>query len=70
MSAGTECLNPSLSRLRAVYKGVDEPYRVFFVNILVDGIGKEHCLVSAGSVDMFAHGFSVGLKLSLKLNGK
>jgi hypothetical protein len=54
-------------QVEAVYEGVDEPDRVFFFNILVDGIWEEHCLVSVGSVYVFAHGFLVVLKLALSL---
>ena len=49
--------------VEAVDEGVDEPDGVFLVYVLVDGIGKKHCLVSVGSVYMFAHGFSIALRL-------
>ena len=58
-------------QVEAVYEGVDEPDGIFFFNVLLDGIGKKHCLVSVGSVYMFAHGFSVALRLvRFKVNGE
>ena len=57
-----------LFQVEAVDESVDEPDGVFFVNVLVDGIGKKHCLVSVGSVYVFAHGFSVVSKASLDLS--
>ncbi len=60
-------LESELFQVKAVYKGVDKPHRVFFFNILIDSIGKEHCLVSVGTVYMFAHDFSVVMKLALSL---
>ena len=56
-----------LFQIEAIYEVVDEPDRIFFFNILVDGVWKQHSLVSVGSVYMFAHGFSVVLKLALSL---
>ena len=54
-------------QVEAVNECVNEPDGVFFVNIFVDGVWKQHCLVSMGSVYMFAHGFSIVLKLALSL---
>ena len=56
-----------LFHVEAVYEGIDEPYWILFVDILVDGVWEQHCLVSVWSVHMFAHGFSVVLKLALIL---
>ena len=43
---------------------------IVLFNVLVDGVWEEHCLVSAGSVYMFAHGFSFDSKLALRLTVK
>ena len=33
-------LESELFHVKAIYEGVDESDRVFFVNVLVDGVGK------------------------------
>ena len=67
MSAGIECLNPSFSRLRLSTKASMNLTGFSFSTYWSMVSGKEHCLVSVGSVYMFAHGFSVVLKLALSL---
>ena len=58
-------LETKLFHVEAVNKSVNEPDGIFFVNVFVDGVWKQHCLVSVGSVYVFAHGSSVALKLAL-----
>jgi hypothetical protein len=55
-----------LFQVEAVDECIDEPDGIFFFYILVDGVGKKHCLISVGSVYMFAHGFSTTLSGALK----
>ena len=60
MSAGIACLNLSFSRLRRSTN--DSTNLTDFFNLLLDGIRKEHCLVSIYSFT-FAYGRSVSLRL-------
>ena len=56
-----------LFQVEAVDESVDEPNRVFLVNVLVDGVWERALSGFCGSVYVFAHGFSVVLKLALRL---
>jgi hypothetical protein len=56
-----------LFQVEPFHKSVNEPDWIFFVIVFVDGAREQHCLVSLGSIYMFAHSFSVVLKLALSL---
>ena len=45
-------------QVEAVDEGVDEPDRVLFVNVFVEGVWEEYGLVSVSSANMLAHGCS------------
>jgi hypothetical protein len=50
-------------QVEAVYEGVYEPYRVFFVDVFFERVWKEGCLFSVESLYVFAHVLSVALVL-------